>query len=194
MNEVVIVTSSKDLGGGIAILDLATCAPICTNFKNCIADPGAICLLGNGSSSFSGSGSSGDYVAVAQSKKTSINIYQWGKPQALYQCHVQEITSALASDRMGRYLCAGSKKGWCSFWELSTGLLLHSFQAHFKAVTKVEFTACGGYCVTVSEDGMARVWEVAQIVDQSEIVGRVGASVSVSSRRSIIPYRWPFFG
>ena len=63
------------------------------------------------------------------------------------------------------------------------------FQAHFKAVTKVEFTACGGYCVTVSEDGMARVWEVAQIVDQSEIVGRAGASVSVSSRRSIIPYR-----
>lgn len=190
MNEVVIVTSSKDSGGGIAILDLVTCTPVCTNFKNCIAETGTACLLGNGVSSFSGNGSSGDYVAVAQSKKPTINIYQWGKPQALYQCHIQEITSALASDRMGRYICAGSKKGWCTFWELSTGLLLHSFQAHFKAVTKVEFTACGGYCVTVSEDGMARVWEVAQIVDQSEIVGRIGASVSVSSKRSITPYRY----
>lgn len=189
MIEVVIVTSSKDSGGGVAILDLATCTPVCTNFKNCIAETGSACLLGNGVSSFSGNGSSGDYIAVAQSKKPTINIYQWGKPQALYQCHVQEITSALASDKLGRYICAGSKKGWCTFWELSTGLLLNSFQAHFKAVTKVEFTACGGYCVTAGEDGMARVWEVAQIVDQSENVGRMGASISVSSKRSITPYR-----
>lgn len=189
MSEVIVVTSSKDSGGGIAILDVATCTPVCNNFKNCTAETGAACLLGNGVSSFSGNGSSGDYLAVAQSKKPTINIYQWGKPQALYQCHVQEITSALASDPLGRYLCAGSKKGWCTFWELSTGLLLHSFQAHFKAVTKVEFTACGGYCVTVSEDGMARVWEVAQIVDQSEIVSRVSTSTSVSGKRSIAPYR-----
>ena len=189
MNEVVIVTSAKDLGGGVAILDLGTCTPICSNFKNCIAETGSVCLVGGGISSFSGNGSSGDYIAVAQSKKPTINIYQWGKPQALYQCHVQEITSALACDSMSRYLCAGSKKGWCTFWELSTGLLLHSFQAHFKAVTRVKFTACGGYCVTTSEDGMARVWEVASIVDQSEVVGRLGASLSVSSKRAITPYR-----
>ena len=53
----------------------------------------------------------------------------------------------------------------------------------------MEFTACGGYVCTVSEDGMARVWEVAQIVDQSELVGRTGVSVSVSSKRAITPYR-----
>jgi pre-rRNA-processing protein IPI3 len=185
MKEVVIVTSSKDSGGGIAILDLATCTPVCHNFKNCIAEPSTACLLGSNVSSFSGNGSSSDYIAVAQSKKTCINIYQWGKPQVLFACHVQEIISALASDHLGRYLCAGSKKGWCTFWELSTGALLQSFQAHFKAVTKIEFTACGGYCVTASEDGMARIWEVAQIIDQSQL----GANTSVSSKRSITPYR-----
>lgn len=40
----------------------------------------AICSVG-GPSSFSGQGSSGDYVVVAQSKKPQINVWQWGKPQ-----------------------------------------------------------------------------------------------------------------
>lgn len=82
-------------------------------------------------------------------------------------------------------MCAGSKKGWCTFWEISTGVLINSFQSHFKAVTRVEFSACGGYCVTVSDDGMARIWEVAMIVDQSQAEN----IVSVSSKKTIIPYR-----
>ena len=52
MNEVVIVTSSKD-AGGIGVYDLATGTPVSTNFKNCVADAGAVCLLG-GPSAYSG--------------------------------------------------------------------------------------------------------------------------------------------
>lgn len=63
--------------------------------------------------------------------------------------------------------------------------MINSFQAHFKAVTRVEFSACGGYCATISDDGMARIWEVAMIVDQSQ----AGNIVSVSSKKTIIPYR-----
>jgi hypothetical protein len=68
MNEVVIVTSSKDSGGGVAILDLATCTPVCSNFKNCIAETGTACLVGSGVSSFSGNGSSGDYIAGKENR------------------------------------------------------------------------------------------------------------------------------
>ena len=52
MNEVAIVTSSKD-AGGIGVYDLVTGTPVCTNFKNCVADSGAMCLLG-GQNAYSG--------------------------------------------------------------------------------------------------------------------------------------------
>lgn len=39
--EVVIVTSSKDGGGGMAALDVATGSAACPIFKNCIAESGS---------------------------------------------------------------------------------------------------------------------------------------------------------
>ena len=167
------------------MLDLKTCTPVCGNFKNSIADAGgSACLLGGGLSSFAGAGSCGDYLAVAQSKKPTINIYQWCKPQVLYQCHLQEIMGSVASDGYGRYFAGGSKKGWLYLWEQSTGTLLNSWQAHFKAVSRIQFTKCGGYCVSASEDGMIRVWELSQFVD-----GSSSAYGSTTSRKSVTPYR-----
>jgi hypothetical protein len=85
MNEIAIVTSSKEsIPGCIALIDIRTGSQVSSNFKNCVADSGTICVI-NGSSSFSGNSpcGSGDYIAVAQSNKPLINIWQWGKPQVM---------------------------------------------------------------------------------------------------------------
>lgn len=149
----------------MACLDvhLSSTTGICSNFKNCITDPHCLCVV-SGPSSYSGQGSGGDYIIASQSKKPVLNVYQWGKPQPHQQCHIQEITTALACDSTGTYLLGGTKKGWIYCWEVGTGLLLTSWQAHFKAVTKIQFTACSQLAVSCSEDGMARAWEVASIV------------------------------
>jgi pre-rRNA-processing protein IPI3 len=188
MNEVLLVTCHKDSGGGIAVLDLNTCTPASQNFKNCIADAGTSCLVGGGATSFSGVGSSGDYVAVAQSQKPAIHIYQWGKPQPLYQCHIQEITTALASDHSGRYIVGGSKKGWIYLWELSSGALIRSWQAHFKAVTCLQFTRCGTFLVSASDDGMARAWDLTELVDTYSSSALTGA-LGDRKAKSVTPFR-----
>ena len=54
--------------------------------------PIGICLIG-GDSSLSGRGSAGDYIAVAQSKKPVIQIYQWNKPQVLTKLYNTYIIS-----------------------------------------------------------------------------------------------------
>jgi pre-rRNA-processing protein IPI3 len=190
MNEIIVVTSSKDSGGGAAVIDLTTGTSVCSNFKNCITEPGAACIAGSGYSSFSGSGSCGDYVAVAQAKKPVIHIYQWGKPQVLHQCHVQEITTSLASDPSGCYLFGGTKRGWIYVWEVNSGALITSWQAHFKTVTKVEVVATGDYLVSASEDGMVRVWELALLLDQSESLSRLGAVKFSANKKSFTPYRY----
>ncbi|KAJ1403386.1 WD40-repeat-containing domain protein, partial [Ochromonadaceae sp. CCMP2298] len=67
---------------------------------------------------------------------------------------------AMAVDPSGSFLLAGSQKGWIYCWELSTGELLNTFQAHFKAVTRICVAALGSLCLSASEDGSARVWEM----------------------------------
>jgi len=195
--EVVIVTSSKDAGGGVAVLDLKTCTPVCGNFKNSVADAGGtVCVVGAGPSSFAGVGSCGDYVTVAQSKKPTVHIYQWGRPQALHQCHLQEILTTVASDALGRYVAGGSKTGWLYLWELGTGALVNAWQAHFKSVTRLQFTRCGDYLLSAAEDGMARAWEVVHFVDTSTYSASAASSSTSSSsssgaasRKSVAPYR-----
>ena len=173
LSEVILVTCSKESGGGMACLDvhLASTTGVCSNFKNCIADAHGLCVV-SGSSSYSGQGSAGDYIVASQSKKPMLNVYQWGKPQPHQQCHIQEITTSLACDSTGTYILGGTKKGWIYCWEVGTGALLTSWQAHFKSVTKILFTPCGHLAVSCSEDGMARAWDVATLVQLDSSAGK----------------------
>lgn len=162
--NLILISSANEGNKGISVQDFNG-SNLVSNFKDCICDPGAMCLVG-GLSSFSGQGSAGDYVVAAQSKKPIINVYQWGKPQVHFQCHVQEIVTAVASDPCGTYLLAGTKRGWIYIWEISSGKLLTSFQAHFKAVTHICSTLRGDLFLSASEDGMARCWDLCNIVGQ----------------------------
>ena len=78
--------------------------------------------------------------------------------QSQFQCHIQEITTSLAVDSSGTYLVSGTKRGWLYCWELSTGELINSLQAHFKSVTRVAVTKCGNYCYVVSVFENGKGW------------------------------------
>ena len=179
MNEAVILTSSKDLNG-IGVVDLRTASPLVSNFKNCVADVGCACIVG-GLSSFSGhSSSTCDYICVAQSKKPIINVWHWGKNQVHMQCHVQEVITSLASDRSGTYLIGGSKKGTITVWEISTGALLVSWQAHFQDISKIKCHLDSYFFCSASSDGMARVWNLSTMLDTSK---------TKNGRQSVTPYK-----
>lgn len=168
MNEAIVLTSSKDLNG-ICILDLRTATPVCSNLKNNVSDPGSMCTIG-GSSSYSGhSASTSDYLCIAQAKKPSISIWSWGKAQPVMQCHVQEVMTCLESDRYGAYVIGGSKKGMLYIWEVATGALISSWQAHFKEVTRVRCSSSSDFICSASADGTARAWNLSSIVDSASL-------------------------
>jgi pre-rRNA-processing protein IPI3 len=191
MNEVVVITSSND--SGIALLDINTLSSVGTNFKSCIVESSnchAVTALG-GLSSYSGlgdQGSAGDYLAVAQAKKPLINIFVFGKPQPHMQCHTQEITTALSSDHKNTLLFGGTKSGRIYCWDYSSGLLLNSFQAHFKSIHKIIVHPLLPYSITCSEDGMVRVWDNASIVDCSI---RSKTSKGIVPEHSYTPHTLP---
>ena len=176
--ECIVVTSNVDGCKGVSVLD-RTGSSLANNFKDCLVDTGAFCMVG-GNSSFGGNGVCGDYLVAAQSKKPIINVYHWGKSQVHYQCHVQEITTSVAADPSGTYLLGGTKRGWMYCWELSSGKLLNSFQAHFKAITSLKCSSRGEFFISGGEDGMVRAWDIADMLNSSKGPAALESSMSHS--------------
>ncbi|KNZ54165.1 hypothetical protein VP01_3022g2 [Puccinia sorghi] len=67
----------------------------------------------------------------------------------------------------GTYLATGSADGLVILWELSTGTLLASFDAHYKSITCLAFSDDEAALVTASEDSMCSVWSIPTLVDES---------------------------
>ena len=166
MNSELIALTSMSNGSGIELIDIDRCSQGFTSFKNCMAEPGCICQVSSGSSSFSGEGGSGDFLAVAQSKKPVVHVYQWGKPQAHFQCHTQEIVTSITS--FLTFLVGGTKRGWIYLWDVSTGSLLRTWQAHFKSVNRLYVTKDSQFIISASGDGIGKVWDISKVMDASE--------------------------
>lgn len=169
MEELILVTSSKN-ANGISVVDFHTGAiNLCSNLKNNVADPGTMCTIG-GFSSFSGNNSAvSDYICVAQAKKSTVGVWSWGKGQVQMQCHVQEVLTSLSADRWGSFVIGGSKKGNLYIWEVSTGHLLLSFQAHFKEILRVKCCPNKDMLASCSGDGSARIWDLMALIDVTNI-------------------------
>ena len=165
LNEVIILTSSKDLHG-VGVFDLKTITPVTTSFKGNVSDAGSVCVLGGGSS-FSGDGAS-DYVIIAQSKKPSIQVWNWGKVQPLYTCHCQEVLTSLAVERFNSYIIGGSKKGNVYIWDAATGTLLITFQAHYKEITRIITSSNHDFFCSASSDGSCKVWDLLSLIDTTK--------------------------
>lgn len=60
---------------------------------------------------------------------------------------------------------AGGNSGTLYVWELSTGRLLRSWPAHYKAVSCLAFLEAGGILVSGGEDTLANVWVLADVLD-----------------------------
>lgn len=113
------------------------------------------------------------------------------------QCHVQEITTALAADTNGFYLLGGTKGGRLHAWDIASGNLLLSWQAHFKSITSIKFTPCGNFCITSSADGMVRAWDVNSILCTNGAGGSSrpnseSAKSIISPYRYVLPFPYPY--
>jgi pre-rRNA-processing protein IPI3 len=181
MDYLLLISSANEGNKGISVNALNG-SSLANNFKDSVVDTGALCTVG-GSSSFAGQGNSCDYVVAAQSQKPIINVYHWGKSQIHYQCHIQEITTALACDPSGTYLIGGTKRGWIYMWELASGKLLTSFQAHYKSITQLHCTKREEFFFSASEDGMVRAWDLCSVVGTAE------ASSAGSKQSGMKPFR-----
>lgn len=100
--------------------------------------------------------------------------------------HPSEPTPTLALSPRGDMLAAGSASGRLYVWNVASGHLLASVDAHFRAVSCLQWTACGQALVSGGKDARILIWTVEALMDGGE--DEESTLVGTSSLRRPMPY------
>ncbi|KAJ8902643.1 hypothetical protein NDN08_005963 [Rhodosorus marinus] len=129
---------------------------------------------------FSSSASVGDarddfIVAVVKASQTSCSFAIAREPRGnhfantkISRCAAPEnITAVTSSEGIGSIVAAGSQSGRLYIWELTTGRLLLSFEAHFRAVRAIAFTphVSPMSVITCGDDARCHLWSITMDED-----------------------------
>ncbi|KAK0446690.1 WD40 repeat-like protein [Armillaria borealis] len=159
-------TASASNGPGtVAIHDIQTGTPL-ASFKQ--TNAGAHCTA------FVESGDSqGGFVLAAQPDKSLLNVYNFQKDQISLKMVLPEKLSCIAVDHRGEYAVGGTSNGRIYLWEVSSGVLFNSWDAHYREITVLRFTQDGAALISGSQDSGVSVWSVSRLLDddlQNELV------------------------
>ena len=97
--------------------------------------------------------------------KNALDVWGLDKESALHKFFVGEPMGTIAASPDGHFFAAGSLTGAAYVWEVSTGRLVRTWPAHFKAVSAVCFAAEGSVLVTAGEDTVVSAWSLASLLD-----------------------------
>ncbi|KAH7929113.1 WD40 repeat-like protein [Leucogyrophana mollusca] len=115
----------------------------------------------------------GGFLLAAQADKSVLNVYNFQKDQLTLKIILPERLSCIAVDRRGGYCAGGTSQGRIYLWEVASGILYNSWDAHYRQVNVLKFTHDGAALVSGSEDSGVGVWSVSRLVDddlQNELV------------------------
>jgi pre-rRNA-processing protein IPI3 len=101
----------------------------------------------------------------AQVSKNALDVWGLDKESALHKFFVGEPMGVVASSPDGAFFAAGSLTGAAYLWEVSTGKLVRTWPAHFKAVSAIAFNSDGSVLVTGGDDTVVSVWCLAALLD-----------------------------
>jgi len=78
-----------------------------------------------------------------------------------------ERISCIAVDRRGQFCAAGTAQGRIYLWEVASGIMYNSWEAHYRRVTVLSFTPDGEALLSGSEDSGITIWSVFRLLDDS---------------------------
>ncbi|KAI9469920.1 MAG: quinon protein alcohol dehydrogenase-like superfamily [Benjaminiella poitrasii] len=154
--EVALTASNTD--NTIYVWDIRSGSSL-FSFKQSMSPKGGLALVPKPSSGFQiGS------IVTAQTDRAILNVYQWQRDQVFHKMTIAEKMISVAASNQGQYLAAATTSGKVYLWHIATGHLLRVFEAHYRRITKLAFSADDSTLFTASEDAAVNVWLVAHLV------------------------------
>ncbi|KAF8317122.1 WD40 repeat-like protein [Clavulina sp. PMI_390] len=162
-SEVLLCTagpSTSGQGSGTAILyDINTASSLLT-LKQTFSAPHATQAVDT-------RGGQGGLVFSAQIDKGLLNVYSYQKDQLHMKIILPEKLTCIAVDSNGQYLAGGTQNGRIYLWEVASGIMFNSWEAHYRRIAVMKFTPDGGALATGSDDSTVSVWAIASLLDSS---------------------------
>lgn len=103
--------------------------------------------------------------------RNALDVWGLDKESALHKFFVGEPMGTIAASPCGHFFAAGSLTGAAYVWEVSTGRLVRTWPAHFKAVSAMCFAMEGSVLVTGGEDTVVSAWSLASLLDPASVHG-----------------------
>ncbi|KAJ7355605.1 WD40 repeat-like protein [Mycena albidolilacea] len=158
LRETIVCAVTPATGpGAIAVHDLQTGSTL-ASFKqtNAALHSTAVVQSQNGQ---------GGFLLAAQHDKSILHVYNFQKDQVSLKIVLPEKLSCITVDHSGEFCAGGTSQGRIYLWEIASGILFNSWDAHYRQVTVLKFTHDGAALLSGSEDSGVSVWSVSRMLD-----------------------------
>ncbi|KAH9995534.1 WD40-repeat-containing domain protein [Russula vinacea] len=162
MREIILTASapiSIPQTGSILFHDILTGTSL-ASFKQTSAAKNCTAII-------STSGAQGGLMLAVQPDKSLLNVYSFQKDQVSLKVVLPERLSCIAVDRRGQFCAAGTAQGRIYLWEIASGIMFNSWEAHYRQVTVLRFTPDGEALLSGSDDSGISIWSVFRLLDDS---------------------------
>ncbi len=126
----------------------------------------------------------GGLIFQLENNKATLNIFSWQRDHPLQRIILPSKLSCIACSPNGELVAGGSFDGRIFLWQIATGDLLASFDAHYRSVTVLKWIPDGAGLVTGSEDARVLVWSLAGLLAPHD---QTSSSIT-SSEHNPTPY------
>ncbi|KAF9435445.1 Pre-rRNA-processing protein ipi3 [Entomortierella beljakovae] len=155
------LTSSSDATDGTAYIWNLHTGSMLGSFKQNISPLQSMALVNNPRNL-------GGLFLSAQADKGMMHVYNFQKDQVYMKFPLPDKIICLAVSNRGVYCAGGTENGRIHIWEIATGILHRTFDAHYKKISVIRFSADDTVMFTGSEDAVVHVWMLNSLLDDSQ--------------------------
>ncbi|KAF8826868.1 hypothetical protein HHX47_DHR5000519 [Lentinula edodes] len=150
--------STTSGSGSVTLHDINTGASI-ASFKQTNAAPHCTTFLNSRNAQ-------GGFFFAAQPDKLLLHAYNFQKDQISLKIVVPEKLTCVALDTSGDFFAGGTAQGRIYLWEVSSGILFNSWDAHYRQINVLRFTPDGAALLSGSDDSGISVWSMHSLLDE----------------------------
>ncbi|KAF9364201.1 Pre-rRNA-processing protein ipi3 [Mortierella sp. NVP85] len=154
------LTSSSDAGDGTTYLWNLHTGSMLGSFKQNVSPLQSLALVNNPRNL-------GSLFLSAQAEKGMMHVYSFQKDQVHMKFPLPDKILCLTTSTRGTYCVGGTESGRIHVWEIATGILHRTFDAHYKKVTVLRFSSDDTVLFSGSEDAAVHVWMFNSLLDDS---------------------------
>ncbi|BGP19953.1 hypothetical protein JCM10213_006730 [Rhodosporidiobolus nylandii] len=101
--------------------------------------------------------------------RAGMNVWNFTRETTQHRLIPPVRMCVMATSRDGQYLAGGTPDGRVFVWEVASGNLIITVDAHYRAVSVLEFSDDGAALVSGSEDATVSVWSIGRLLNSTPI-------------------------